>query len=68
MKTSNAVAALKRTLDLTVGLVGTAVYLAAYPLLALLIKLESPGPVIYRQTRVGRDSRATFSTRAATRA
>lgn len=60
MKTSNAVAALKRTLDLTVGLVGTAVYLAAYPLLALLIKLESPGPVIYRQTRVGRDSRSAL--------
>lgn len=60
MKSSHAVAALKRTLDLTVGLVGTVVYLAAYPFLALLIKLESPGPVIYRQTRVGRDSRATL--------
>jgi polysaccharide deacetylase family protein (PEP-CTERM system associated) len=67
MKTSNAVAALKRTLDLAVGLVGTAVYLAAYPILALLIKLESPGPVIYRQTRVGRDSRAALGNLGDTR-
>ncbi len=60
MKTSKTVATLKRTLDVAVGLVGTLVYLAAYPVLALLIKLESPGPVIYRQTRVGRDSRTSL--------
>lgn len=60
MKTSTAVVALKRTLDIAVGLVGTAVYVAAYPVLALLIKLESKGPVVYRQTRVGLDKRGTL--------
>jgi polysaccharide deacetylase family protein (PEP-CTERM system associated) len=58
MKTSKAVAAAKRTLDILAGLVGTLAFAAAYPLLALLIKLESPGPAIYRQTRVGRDGRS----------
>jgi polysaccharide deacetylase family protein (PEP-CTERM system associated) len=60
MKTSKAVAAAKRTLDIVVGLIGTAAYAAAYPVLALLIKLESNGPVIYRQTRVGMDSRSAL--------
>ncbi|MBW8889127.1 MAG: sugar transferase [Fibrobacteres bacterium] len=60
MRTSKTVATLKRTLDVAVGLIGTTIYLVAYPVLALLIKLESPGPVIYRQTRVGRDSRTSL--------
>ena len=60
MKTSTAVKASKRTLDIAVGLIGTAAYLAAYPVLALLIKLESKGPVVYRQTRVGLDKRGTL--------
>ncbi len=62
METSKAVAAGKRTLDILTGLVGTAVFVAAYPILALLIKLESPGPAIYRQTRVGRDARKPLET------
>jgi exopolysaccharide biosynthesis polyprenyl glycosylphosphotransferase len=50
-------AALRRGLDLTLGLV---LVLATLPLLlltALVIKLDSRGPVFYRQERVGRDGR-----------
>jgi len=45
----------KRSLDLlgsTIGLVATLPMLAAA---ALAIRLESPGPIFFRQTRVGRD-------------
>ena len=47
----------RRAIDL---LVAGAALLAAAPLLALAalaIRLESPGPVIYRQRRIGRDGR-----------
>ncbi len=45
----------KRSLDLigsSLGLLATAPFLAAA---ALAIRLESPGPIFFRQTRVGRD-------------
>jgi exopolysaccharide biosynthesis polyprenyl glycosylphosphotransferase len=48
---------LKRALDLVVGsvaLLGLAPLLAA---LALAIKFDSPGPVLFRQRRVGRDDK-----------
>lgn len=48
---------LKRALDLVGGGIGL---LAAAPLLALFavaIKLDSRGPVLFRQTRIGRDGR-----------
>jgi lipopolysaccharide/colanic/teichoic acid biosynthesis glycosyltransferase len=50
-------AAAKRALDLLLG--GAAALLTAplVALAALAIRLESPGPAIYRQTRVGRDGR-----------
>jgi len=44
---------IKRTLDLTFALIGITVSLPVTLLTALLIKLESPGPVFYRQERVG---------------
>lgn len=44
---------LKRILDLTVGLVGLAVSTPLMILVALVVRLDSKGPVIYRQTRVG---------------
>ena len=49
---------LKRTLDIAVGLAGSAVFVLAYPIIALLIRLESPGPALYTQTRVGMDKRS----------
>ncbi len=60
MRTNKQVQAFKRTLDIAVGLVGTTLYVVAYPILALLIKLESKGPALYRQTRVGLDTRNTL--------
>jgi exopolysaccharide biosynthesis polyprenyl glycosylphosphotransferase len=48
---------LKRALDLVVG---TSVLLFLAPVLAacaLAIKLDSPGPVLFRQRRIGRDDR-----------
>ena len=44
-------------LDLAVALFGVVVLAAISPIIALLIKLDSPGPVIFAQTRVGRGER-----------
>jgi exopolysaccharide biosynthesis polyprenyl glycosylphosphotransferase len=44
---------LKRAFDVAAGLVGLAVTLPFWPVVALLIKLSSLGPVFYRQARVG---------------
>jgi len=45
--------AVKRAVDLAGGLVGLALTLPFWPLLALAIKLDSPGPVFFKQARVG---------------
>ena len=44
---------IKRVLDLSMALFGLLVSLPISLLTAILIKLESPGPVLYRQERVG---------------
>ena len=44
---------IKRVLDLTLAVVGLCLSLPITLLTALLIKAESPGPVFYRQERVG---------------
>ncbi len=43
----------KRAMELTLILLGSAFVLPVCAIIALLIKLTSPGPVIYGQTRVG---------------
>ncbi len=50
----------KRALDLVVGLGGSILTAPVVAVLALAIRLESPGHPIYTQTRVGRDGR-TFA-------
>jgi lipopolysaccharide/colanic/teichoic acid biosynthesis glycosyltransferase len=50
----------KRALDMAVGLAGALISAPFVGVLALLIRLESPGHPIYTQTRVGRDGR-TFA-------
>jgi len=44
---------IKRILDLSLALFGLVLSLPVSLITALLIKLESPGPVLYRQDRVG---------------
>jgi lipopolysaccharide/colanic/teichoic acid biosynthesis glycosyltransferase len=46
---------IRRALDLVIGLAGSIVTAPLVAVLALALKLESPGPAIYRQTRVGKD-------------
>ena len=48
---------IKRTIDLLASLVGLIVFLPLCLLVALAIKLDSRGPVFYRQERVGQDGR-----------
>jgi lipopolysaccharide/colanic/teichoic acid biosynthesis glycosyltransferase len=50
----------KRTLDLAVVIPLILVCMPVWLLVAILIKLETPGSVLFRQTRVGRDGK-TFN-------
>lgn len=43
----------KRAVDIAAALVGLALTLPLWPFLALAIKLDSPGPVLFRQLRIG---------------
>jgi lipopolysaccharide/colanic/teichoic acid biosynthesis glycosyltransferase len=47
----------KHALDRTVAVTLLLVMLPLLVLLALMVKLSSPGPVLYRQRRIGRDGR-----------
>ena len=51
---------LKRAMDIVVGFIATILFSPLMLLVALLIKLTSPGPVIYSQERVGRHNK-TFN-------
>ena len=43
----------KKILDLIAGMVGCLIFLLLCPLIGLAIKLDSPGPVFFKQKRVG---------------
>src|SRR6266436_7522531 len=43
----------RKVMDITFGLCGTIVVLLILPILALLIYLDSPGPIFYSQERLG---------------
>jgi exopolysaccharide biosynthesis polyprenyl glycosylphosphotransferase len=47
----------KRTIDLTISLILLLVSLPLTLMVALLIKLDSPGPIFYRQRRIGKDGK-----------
>ena len=47
----------KRVLDFVGGLIGTLIFLVMYPVVALAIKIDSPGSVIFKQKRVGKHGR-----------
>ena len=48
----------KRTLDLIVGLPIGILFVILLPFVALALKLTSPGPVLFKQQRIGRDGRS----------
>jgi len=48
---------IKRVLDLVVAVVGLVVVSPLWAVVALLIRLDSPGPIHFRQTRVGQGGR-----------
>ncbi|HET9248498.1 MAG TPA: sugar transferase, partial [Actinomycetota bacterium] len=50
-------AALKRSFDVTLGLIGGIVMLPVMLIVAVLVPITSPGPVLFRQTRVTKDGR-----------
>jgi len=52
-KKSDVTLSLKRGMDLLLAVTGLLLTLPLFPLIALLIKLDSPGPVFYRQERLG---------------
>jgi O-antigen biosynthesis protein WbqP len=47
----------KRLFDLTIGILAAAVLVVPIFLVALLVKLTSPGPILYWSDRVGRNNR-----------
>lgn len=47
----------KRAMDVVGGLIGCTITIAVTPLVALLIKIDSKGPVFFKQTRIGRNGR-----------
>lgn len=48
------VACFKRSFDIVCAFGGLIILSPLFPLLALLIKLDSPGPIIFKQQRIGR--------------
>jgi sugar transferase (PEP-CTERM system associated) len=48
---------LKRVLDLVFSVIGLLLSLPVMLLVAIVVRLESKGPIIYRQTRIGRQGR-----------
>jgi len=56
-KRSAVVKRLKRYMDIVASLLGLIIFLPLSILIALAIKIDSPGPVLYRQKRIGGDGR-----------
>ena len=48
---------LKRVLDVTVSVVGLVLLLPLFLAVAIAVRLDSPGPVLFRQKRVGADEK-----------
>lgn len=48
---------IKRVMDIAGGIIGMAITLIFFPFVALAIKIDSPGPVLFSQVRIGRNGR-----------
>ena len=51
---------LKRTMDIVGGIVGCIISIPIIALVAIPLKLETPGPLIFKQRRVGRNGRVFY--------
>lgn len=51
---------IKRAFDCTASLAGIVLLLPVFVVVAVLIRLDSPGPVLFRHKRVGRDFRPLY--------
>ena len=51
---------LKRTMDIVGGIVGCIISIPIIALVAIPLKLESPGPLVFKQRRVGRNGRVFY--------
>lgn len=47
----------KRVLDVAGGLVGTLIFIIMFPFILIIMKFDSPGPVLFKQLRVGQHGR-----------
>ena len=48
---------IKRVMDIVGGLIGLLITAVFFPFVAIAIKLDSPGPVLFSQIRIGRNGR-----------
>lgn len=48
---------IKRVMDIVGGMIGLLITLLFFPFVAIAIKLDSPGPVLFSQVRIGRNGR-----------
>ncbi|PIR69452.1 MAG: hypothetical protein COU47_02640 [Candidatus Niyogibacteria bacterium CG10_big_fil_rev_8_21_14_0_10_46_36] len=48
---------IKRALDVVLALIGTALTILLFPFIALAIKVTSPGPILIRQVRIGKNKK-----------
>lgn len=48
---------IKRVMDIAGGIIGMAITLIFFPFVALAIKIDSPGSVLFSQVRIGRNGR-----------
>ena len=46
---------MKRSLDIVLSIIGLLILLPFFPFVAILIKLDSSGPIFFRQERIGKD-------------
>jgi exopolysaccharide biosynthesis polyprenyl glycosylphosphotransferase len=51
----------KRIMDICGGFIGTILLVFIYPIIGLIIKLDSAGPIIYKQKRVGQHGRIFYA-------
>ena len=58
MPQSEHSALLKRTMDIVIGLIGLVLLAPMFLLVAIAVKLDSPGPVFFRQRRLGQNGAA----------